>query len=218
MSHSLLMEASILLLILLIAFTVRFLPSRWGFHLSEFDPYFHYRLADYIEKNGFFAWRDWHDYQRWYPWGIDVGKAAFPGLALSAAFIYKILEVLGVPISLYDFCVVFPVFMGTLTVLMLYFLGRYIGGKGVGLFSALFLALSASHIGRTSLGFFDDETVGMFSILLISYTFLKAIEKHESLRPNLVYSVISGLALGYLIASWGTSLYLINLLTLFTFV
>ena len=216
-SRSSLMQASILSVILFIASIVRLLPIRWGFHLSEFDPYFHYRVANYMVENGFFAWVNWHDYQRWYPYGQNVGRFCFPSLALTAAFFYKIIEALRIPISLYDFCVIFPVIMGTLTVLITYFLGKDVGGVGVGLFSALFLALNPSHIGRTSLGFFDDETIGIFSILLLSYLFLRSIDTERTFNSSLAYAVASGLTLGYVCAGWGASMYPMAILAFFAF-
>ncbi|MFQ5999233.1 MAG: STT3 domain-containing protein, partial [Candidatus Bathyarchaeia archaeon] len=169
-SHSSLILASILFLILFIAFMVRILPLRWGFHLSEFDPHTHYRLTKYMVDNGFFAWTSWRDYMSWYPNGLAY-RRNFPGLAATAAFFYIIARTLGLspapmftsnPLTVdpvFNFCVLFPAIMGMLTCLVIYFLGKDVGGKEVGLFSALFLALNSSYIGRTSLGFFDDETV-----------------------------------------------------------
>ena len=50
-SHSSLMHISLLLIILVIAATVRLLPLRWGFQLSEFDPHIHYRLTKHMVEN-----------------------------------------------------------------------------------------------------------------------------------------------------------------------
>lgn len=216
-SHSSLMLASILFLILLLAFVVRLLPIRWGLYLSEFDPYFQYRSAEYLVEKGFFAWASWHDSMRWYPYGTAVGKGSFPGLPFTAAFFYLITNALGLPISLFELCVLFPVIMGTLTCLVMYFLGKDIGGKEAGLFSSFFLALNASHIGRTSLGFFDDETVGIFSILLFFFLFLRSIETKRSLKSTLVYAITAGLSLGYLLISWGAALYPLGITVVFVF-
>jgi hypothetical protein len=189
-SHSSLLHISLLLIILVITAMIRLLPLRWGFQLSEFDPHIHYRLTKNMVDNGFFAWASWTDPMSWYPQGYDISTAIFPGLAATAAFFYQIANALNLapaailssdvyhPLTadpVFNFCVIFPVIMATLTVLVIYFVGRDIGGKEVGLFSAFFLALSASHISRTSLGFFDDETVGIFGILLFIFFFLRSI-------------------------------------------
>ena len=213
-SHTTLITSTLIVLIMIIAFTIRMLPIRWGFYLSEFDPYFQYRLAKYIEEHGFLSWVNWHDTKSWYPYGRDVGKTSFPGLALTAAAIHMVLRALGVPITLYDFCVIFPPIMGALTCLMMYFLGKEIGGKDVGLLSALLMALNPSYISRTSLGFFDDETVGIFAMVVVFTCFLKAITSEKSLEKRLVYSIVAGLTLGYVCMSWGAARYPIAMLAL----
>jgi len=232
-SHSSLMHISLLLIILVIAATVRLLPLRWGFQLSEFDPHIHYRLTKHMVENGFFAWTSWTDSMSWYPQGYDISSAIFPGLAATAAFLYQIANALNLapapilssdlyhPLTadpIFNFCIIFPVIMATLTVLVIYFLGRDIGGKEVGLFSAFFLALSSSYISRTSLGFFDDETVGIFGILLFIFFFLRSIDPERSLRNSVTYAVAGGLSLGYLFASWGAARYPLGITLIFVLV
>jgi dolichyl-diphosphooligosaccharide--protein glycosyltransferase len=232
-SHSSLLHISLLLIILVIAATVRLLPLRWGFQLSEFDPHIHYRLTKHMVDNGFFAWTSWTDYMTWSPNGLAVSKSLFPGLAATTAFFYQIANALNLapapilssgvyhPLTadpVFNFCIIFPVIMATLTVLVIYFLGRDIGGKEVGLFSALFLALSSSYISRTSLGFFDDETVGIFGILLFIFFFLRSIDSERPLRNSVAYAVAGGLSLGYLFASWGAARYPLGITLIFVLV
>ena len=232
-SHSSLMHISLLLIILVIAATIRLLPLRWGFQLSEFDPHIHYRLTKHMVDNGFFAWTSWTDTMSWYPQGLPVSQALFPGLAATAAFFYQIANALNLapapilsstvynPLTVdpvFNFCILFPVIMATLTVLVIYFVGRDIGGKEVGLFSAFFLALSSPYISRTSLGFFDDENVGIFGILLFIFFFLRSIDPERSLRNSVAYSVAGGLSLGYLFASWGAARYPLGITLIFVFV
>jgi dolichyl-diphosphooligosaccharide--protein glycosyltransferase len=232
-SHSSLLHISLLLIILVIAAMIRLLPLRWGFQLSEFDPHIHYRLTKNMVDNGFFAWASWTDPMSWYPQGYDISTAIFPGLAATAAFFYQIANALNLapaailssdvyhPLTadpVFNFCVIFPVIMATLTVLVIYFVGRDIGGKEVGLFSAFFLALSASHISRTSLGFFDDETVGIFGILLFIFFFLRSIDSERPLRNSVAYAVAGGLSLGYLFASWGAARYPLGITLIFVLV
>ncbi len=215
-----LLTISALTLILFVAFSIRILPIRWGLELSEFDPYFQFRFSEYIVNNGYFGWLDWVDTQRWYPFGATVAGgagAANPGLPLTAATLYNILSVLGVPISLYHFCIIFPAIFGALACLAVFFLGNDIGGRSIGLLSAFFLALNASHISRTSAGFFDDETVGIGAILLFSFLFLRALDKERPLKHSAIYAAFAGMTISYLIISWGASLYPIAMATLFVF-
>ena len=241
-SSSSLLRFTILAMIFILAFSVRILPIRWGYYLNEFDPYYHYRQTKYIIKNGLIGekgWASWHDYLSWYPWGNEIRLRAYPGLPVLAATLYMILNALNVPLVIhptldplqsdpvYVFCVIFPVIMGSITCIVMYFLGRDLGGEAVGMFSALFLALDSSHIGRTSLGFFDDESVGILSVLLFLFFFNRSIEKDDSLNvglketllsPKTLWSIAAGLTLGYLCASWGASRYIVTMTALFVLV
>jgi dolichyl-diphosphooligosaccharide--protein glycosyltransferase len=229
-SQSTITKTTAILLILVIAFLIRLLPIRWGYYLNEFDPYYHYRQTKYIIENGLWGqngWITWHDYLSWYPWGNVIRVAAYPGLPVTAAVLYQIVSALGIPLTLgptldpllsdpvYVLCVILPVIMGTLTCLVIYFLGKDIGGPTVGLFAALFLALDPSYIDRTALGFFDDESVGIFSLLLFSLFLLRSNEEGRSLISSLIYAISGGLSLGYLFSSWGAAKYPILMAALF---
>jgi dolichyl-diphosphooligosaccharide--protein glycosyltransferase len=219
-SRSSMLTFSALAIILVIALTIRLLPVRWGLELSEFDPYFQYSGAQKIFNDGYSGWLTWTtgEANRWYPIDRSIAGMAYPGLHLTAAALYSVLYVLGVPISLYDFCVIFPAIFGTLACLVLFFLGKDVGGKTVGLFSAFFLALNASHISRTSAGFFDDETTGIGAIILFSFLFLRALDEKRPQKHSMMYGIAAGLTLGYLTASWGGSLYPIAMTSLFAVV
>jgi len=212
-----LVEISAILLILFTAFTVRFLPIRWGSYLAEYDTYYQYRMANYVIDNGFPAWFTWHDYQSWYPWGRDISGTSYPGVAFSAAFIYLSLRALGLNVTLLTISMFFPVIMGTLTCLVLYFFGKDIGGKEVGLFAAFFLAINSAYISRTSMGFFDDETIGVFGMVFTFFCFLRSLEEEKSLRNRLLYVLATGLSLCYVMISWGATRYVPAMLALFSF-
>ena len=206
-SHETLLRWTSLALTLVVAISIRLLPLRWGAYLSEFDPYWHYHVARYVSEHGFAAFFTWRDDMVWYPWGRDVAKTTFPGVAFTTAGLYMLLKALGVPIDLYTLCVYFPVFAAAVTCLALYFLGREIGGPKVGLLAAFLLAVNPSYIQRTSLGFCDDETVGLLLIVLFSLFLLRAIDEERSEGQHLIYSVLAGLSLGFLCATWGASRY-----------
>jgi dolichyl-diphosphooligosaccharide--protein glycosyltransferase len=202
--------------IVCVAALLRLMPLRWGFFLSEFDPYFQYRIADYVVKNGYAAWFKWHDNMSWYPFGRDVYTSAFPALGFTAAVVFQVLGMMGLEVTLMQVCIVFPVVMGVLTVVMVYALGRDLWSRSVGLFASLFMAISGAHISRTSLGFFDDETIGIFSMILVFLLYLRAISPHRTMRSSIAYGIVSGLFLAYLSWGWGAFRYPMALLYLFT--
>ena len=210
-----LVEVSALILILFVAAALRELPLRWGAYLTAYDPFFQYRVAEYVVENGFSAWFSWHDSLSWYPMGRDVPHSSFPGLPFSAAALYMVLRTLGVGVSLRDVCIHFPILMAVVTCIVVYLLGRDLGGGTVGIFSSLFVAISPAFISRTSLGFFDTENIGIFGMAAVSLLFLRSIDEGRPLTWRLLYSSLAGLALAYLYASWGASKYMTGLLTLF---
>ena len=223
LSHGSIITYSALLIILFVAFTIRILPMKWEIqaggnilHLSEFDPYFQYHFTQYLvtHGNGYISWTSWNDTQRWYPYGIK-GTTAYPGLPFTAAFLYNIISLLGVNIDLMTFCALLPPIFGLLACLALYFLGKDLGGKTIGIIAALFLALDPSYIQRTSLGFFDDEIIGILSLILFITMFLRANEGNRPSLSSVKYSIASGLILGFFTAGWGAAYYPIGATVLF---
>ena len=170
-------------------------------------------FSPYFENNG----QGWINYQQWYPSGLPM-RSSLPSLPMTAAILYSIISWLGVNIDLMMFCSFFPVIFGTLSCLLLYFIGKDMGGKSVGLFAALFLALAPSFLQRTALGFFDTEVLGVFGLLSFILLFLRAINENRTLRSSLIYSAGAGLALAYLIGAWGAAYYMLDLAVLFVFV
>lgn len=225
-SHTSIITFSALILILFLAFMIRIFPLRWeietgSLHLSEFDPYHQYRFTEFILKNGFDFWnwqyKNWVDYRSWYPQGVDVLKKSYVGLPLTAATLYKIISWLGVPISLMNFCALFPAIMGAFACLAIFFLGKDIGGTSIGLLSALFLAFSPSYIQRTSVGFFDDETIGIVALLFFAVLFLRSIEEDRVVTSKIKYALAAGVTLGYFCIGWGAAFYPIGITVLFIF-
>lgn len=218
------LHAGALAVIVIAAALVRLLPIRWGFYLSEFDPYLQFRMTKFIVEhsnptllNGFAAWFSWHDYMSWYPSGLKM-YLHFPGVAFTNAFIYSIVRAFGFDVTVFDVTVLFPVFAGALTTLAIYFLGKEVWGRGVGLLAALFMAFNSAHIGRTSLGFLRHETIGVLLIIAFFTFYLKASSPKRATRSTIIFSLLSGLTLGYLTASWAAALYPIAIVAVYSFV
>ncbi len=224
-SHGSIITISALLLILFIAFTIRVLPIRWEIpqntlRLNEFDPYYQYELTNRMVTNGLLSpyWpTPWVNTQQWYPGGLNMGQS-LPSLPMTTAIAYNIVSALGVNIDVMSFCALMAPVLGMLAVLVLYFIGKDFGGKPAGLLAALILALMPSYIQRSSLGFFDTETVGVLSLLLFIFLFLRAIDQNKSLRSMMLYSVGAAGALAYFCAGWGAAYYLIGMATVFVFI
>jgi dolichyl-diphosphooligosaccharide---protein glycosyltransferase len=181
------------------ALIMRFYPSKYGWVLNEFDPYFDYRATKFILDNGLDEYWTWHDQMSWYPEGRDVAATSQSVLHITAAYLY---QMFGGGMSLLDFTIVFPAVMGSLTVVVIFALVRVLGGTTAGLFSALLLAFSPSIIQRGNLGWFKSEPLGLFFGLLAMYLFISAV-RHKELKYAIAKAVAGGVILGLANGSWG---------------
>lgn len=205
-SQNFLFFAALFLLVFL-AIMIRLTPIlRGALLIKAFDPWIQYYNAEYLSTHTLYEYYHWYDYKSWYPEGYTRGELR-PGLTFSVVIIYQFFNFLGIPVSLYHVCYFFPAFMGGLTVLAAYFLGKEVLNRECGLFTAFFLAFNTGHIQRTTAGFFDNETIGVLFTLLTFLFFLKALH-----NGKISHSIIGGMFLGLLSLSWGGYSYVFLLL------
>ncbi len=202
-----------LIFIFIIAYLVRIMAIfRYEIILGANDPYSQYRAAVYMQENGLAAFFSWVDTQTWYPEGRFWGQSQYIGTPLSAVLLFQFFTFIGLDIPLNVVCYYQPALFGALSCIAIYFLGKELANKKVGLLAALFLAISAGHLQRTVVGFFDNEALGILLLILILYFYAR------SLRTGSVYaSILTGIVLGALSGSWGASTYVFNLLALHAF-
>ena len=204
--------------VLILAFSTSFLirtqSSQFGFELNEFDPFFNFRATEYIIENGFSEYLQWNDDKSWYPHGRDVSATSQVMLHVTAAITYQIF---GGNSSLYDFTILFPAVIGSLTVIVIFLLVRLFAGTSAGLFASILFAISLPIVMRGSLGWFKSEPLGIFYGLLGVYLFLSAI---NSSNKKIIFSkmIFGGVILSFAMASWGGNQFFIIPLGLFILV
>lgn len=67
-----------LLLICILAFAIRlFSVFKYESVIHEFDPYFNYRVTQFLTKEGFYNLWNWFDERTWYPLGRVIGGTMF---------------------------------------------------------------------------------------------------------------------------------------------
>ena len=202
-----------LLGIFIIAFIIRAYPIiKYGISLRAYDPFVQYQLAMLIEKHGLKVFFNDIDFYAWYPWGRAF-KALYLGIPLTALIIYKLILFFGFQIDLLTVATFIPAIFGSLTVFAVYGIAREIKSERAALFAAFLVAISPGMIQRTLAGFFDNESVGVFLIMLILWLFILA-----SKRGSVLFSLLAGLALGFLGLTWGVYRYVFGLLALYVLV
>ncbi|WP_367182893.1 STT3 domain-containing protein [Nitrosopumilus sp.] len=182
-----------------ISMMVRSQGADYGFELNEFDPFFNFRATEFLVNNGPSAYFDWHDDKSWYPEGRNVSGSSQVMLHVTAAITYQIF---GGNSDLYDFTILFPAVIGSLTAIIIFALVRVVGGTSAGLFAALLYSVSVPIILRGTLGWFKSEPLGLFYGLLGVYLFLSAI-KSENKKITISKMIAGGILLGFGLASWG---------------
>jgi len=201
--------------ILVLAFSVSFLirsqPANYGFELNEFDPFFNFRATEYLVENGFSEYFEWSDDKSWYPKERNVSATSQVMLHSTAAITYQIFAGNS---SLYDFTILFPAVIGSLTVVVIFALVRLFAGTTAGLFASLLFAVSLPIIIRGSIGWFKSEPLGIFYGLLGLYLFLSAI-KSENKKIAALKIIFGGIVMAFGMASWGGNQFFIIPIGLF---
>jgi dolichyl-diphosphooligosaccharide---protein glycosyltransferase len=220
----------VLSIVFTIAVLIRAYAAKYGFYLNEFDPYYDYYAAQHIvtlaQQQGLYSalfanpancgpavyttchnaqgYFFWHDVTTWFPVGRNVAQTSQGGLQLAGALTYLLVHnVFGVQITLYDWLVILPVLLGSITAIMFYFLVRKIAGDAAGLFAALIFAVSPPLIERGNLGWFKSEPLAILLFVTASYLMLTVFDKERAVRSRILRSLLGGLLIGYANTAWG---------------
>ncbi|KHN40395.1 Dolichyl-diphosphooligosaccharide--protein glycosyltransferase subunit STT3 [Glycine soja] len=198
----------ILLLIGVLAFSIRlFSVIKYESVIHEFDPYFNYRVTQFLTKNGIYDFWNWFDDRTWYPLGRVIGGTVYPGLTLTAGTLWWVLNSLNIPLSVETVCVftapIFSAFASWAT----YLLTKEVKGAGAGLTAAVLLAMVPSYISRSVAGSYDNEAVAIFALIFTFYLYIKTLN-----TGSLFYATLNSIAYFYMVCSWGGYTFIINLI------
>jgi len=211
------MAGLLLVAVFVVAILIRIFPAKYGFYLNEFDPYYDYKAANFIVTSfdqswaaghggipGLLKYFSWTDYTTWFPEGRSVAATSQDGLQFAGALSYLVFRsFFGLQYSLYNYLVLFPVFVGALTSVMFYFLVKRIAGEVGGLFAALMIAVSPPLIERGNLGWFKSEPLCIFLFAIAAYIFLTLLDSPMSNRQKVFRATFAGLLAGYANTAWG---------------
>jgi dolichyl-diphosphooligosaccharide--protein glycosyltransferase len=170
--------------------------------MLEIDSHFFLRMGEYILENGTLPTHDSMAAWNTISGGPDRTLDYIVTIWTYPLFYYILNPLLG--FSLYWVGVWVPAFLGTLHVLIIYFIGKDLfNSRKIGLLSAAFLGFSPGILYRVSAGFMEKEPVVGVFILLSIFFFIKAFKavnidkdapwKHIVTHP---FSVIDKIKLG----------------------
>jgi len=208
-----LLVIGILILSVSISMCMRAVPASYGFELFEFDPFFNFRATEYILENGSLAYFEWIDEKSWHPFGRNISETSQVTLHMTAAILYPLFNFGS---TLYDFTILFPLVIGSLTSIVVFAFVRVLGGTTAGLFASLIFAVSVPILMRGLIGWFKSEPLGLFFAFLAMYLFVSGIKFNKG-KISFAKLILSGLFLALGLSAWGGILFFIIIIALFYF-
>ena len=143
--------------------------------------------------------------------GRNVSDTSQVTLHITAAILYQIF---GAGTSLYNFTILFPVIIGSLTTVAIFAVVRTIGGTTAGLVAALLFSVSVPIILRGFIGWFKSEPLGIFLGLIAVYLCLSGIKSGYN-KLSFIRIVSAGILVALSINAWGGSEFFLIILGLF---
>lgn len=205
-----LLKMAVLSLAAILSFSCRlFSVLRFESVIHEFDPYFNYRTTKFLAEEGFYSFHNWFDDRAWYPLGRIIGGTIYPGLMVTSASIYHMLNWMNISVDVRNVCVFLAPLFSSLTTIVTYHLAKELKNPGAGLVAAVMIAIVPGYISRSVAGSYDNEGIAIFCMLLTYYMWIKAVK-----TGTLFWSTMASLAYFYMVSSWGGYVFLINIIPL----
>ena len=196
-----------------ISMLIRSTPASFGSELFEFDPFFNYRATDFILNNGTQEYFNWIDEKSWHPYGRNISETSQVTLHMTAAILYQLF---GFGTSLYNFTILFPLVIGSLTSIVVFAFVRVLGGTTSGLFAALIFSISMPIFSRGLIGWFKSEPLGLFFGFIAAYLFVSGIKNNKG-KISIVKLIFAGCFLSLGLSAWGGILFFLVAIGLFIF-
>ena len=143
--------------------------------------------------------------------GRNISETSQVTLHIIAATLYQIF---GAGTSLYDFTILFPVIIGSLTTVVIFAVVRTIGGTTAGLIAALLFSVSVPIIIRGFIGWFKSEPLGIFLALIAVYLCISGIKSGYN-KLSFIRIAAAGILVALAMNAWGGSEFFFIILGLF---
>lgn len=205
-----LIKMSVLTMAAILSFSTRlFSVLRFESVIHEFDPYFNYRTTRFLAEEGFYSFHNWFDDRAWYPLGRIIGGTIYPGLMLTSAILFHIMQFINITIDIRNVCVFLAPLFSSLTTLVTYQLTKELKDASAGLVAAAMISIVPGYISRSVAGSYDNEGIAIFCMLLTYCLWIKAVKS-----GSVFWASLCSLAYFYMVSSWGGYVFLINLIPL----
>ncbi len=184
--------------------------NNFGKVIHEFDPYFNLRATEYLVDNGWTKFINWYDDKTWYPLGRPVGTTIYPGLQITSALVYEILnKVFDIPISINDVCVFVPAWFSIFTCIAVFGMA-YESSKSInaGVVAAFIMAVIPAHIMRSVAGGYDNESIAMGAMCSTFFLWMASLRNKNSWWIG----ILTAISYIYMVAAWGGYVFVLNMI------
>ncbi|KAK3755898.1 hypothetical protein QZH41_010002, partial [Actinostola sp. cb2023] len=172
-----LLKLLILSIAAILSFSTRlFSVLRFESVIHEFDPYFNYRTTRFLVEEGFYDFHNWFDDRAWYPLGRIIGGTIYPGLMVTSAVIYHVMNFFHLTINIRNVCVFLAPLFSSLTTLITFYFTKELKDAGAGLVAASMIAIVPGYISRSVAGSYDNEGIAIFCMLLTYAVWVKSVK------------------------------------------
>ena len=122
------------------------------------------------------------------------------------AYSWRVLDTIH-PLTLREAAALYPLFVVALTLLLVFLIGKKIGGSVSGLVASLLLAINPSYTGRTLWGRIDTDAWVIFFSALVIWLVLESLLQKQ-FRTKVFAAVGAGLAVGLYSITWNAWQYI----------
>ncbi|EKX72902.1 conserved hypothetical protein [Theileria equi strain WA] len=182
--------------------------------LHEYDPYFNYRCAEILVKNGISEfWNLFDDGKNF----ISYTKIIFRKLVSAREKgrtnnLPRVLRYIGIECDIKYICIFLAPCVSVATVWLTYLLSMVIHtNKESALLSAFFIASMPSYLSRSIAGSFDNEAIAIFLLIASFYTWISAVK-----TGSITDATVSAVCTFFMATSWGGYVFVLNVIAAFT--
>jgi len=192
------------------------------YYLSGPDPYYNMRLVEqtvYGEEAGSYPYLSSNDPLLNYPLGRSGGRK--PLMNMMAVMFSQFLTPFMSEIDALGYAMQFiPALFGALLIFPVYFIGKELFGKKIGLLAALLVAIIPTHLGSghgSAYALFDHDSFNLLLIVTTYYFLLRAIKEKDSTK-SMLYAVLGGIPLAGLSMVWVEARFLYTIIAAYAII
>ena len=187
--------------------------------LSGPDPYYNLRLVEETSKTGIYPYYSDSDPLLNYPLGTSGGRA--PLLNMMALGFSNFLAPFIGEINAIGYSMQFiPALFGALLIFPVFFIGKVLFNKKVGLIAAFFMAIIPIFIGSghgSAYSLFDHDSLNLL-LFFLTFLFLILSIKEKDHMKSIFYAILAGVPLAGLSMVWVEAQYLYVIIAVYAVV